>query len=152
MDHSPIHFCGASWSILGRRALLLLQCSHQLAGKLLKFLFAFQLNFHCPFQRTPAESRQLNKDCILLDFYDNHDIWHFLSASAMFCTFMVRHNSTCIESSVFVLLLVEHRFSQWHSAFSIRWPMYTTNVFKVTINWFETCEMYTRANCLHKQL
>ena len=64
-----------------------------------RFLFDFQLNLHFLFQKTPAESRQLNKDCILLDFYDNHDIWHFLSASAMFCTFMVRYNSTVHRTS-----------------------------------------------------
>ena len=51
----------------------------------------FQSSLHWLFQKTPAQSRQLNKDCILLDFYDNHDVWHFLSASAMFCSFMVRH-------------------------------------------------------------
>eukprot|EP00731_Ephydatia_muelleri_P011977 Em0006g871a len=37
---------------------------------------------------TPAESRELNKSCILFNFYDNHDVWHFLSAAAMFFTFM----------------------------------------------------------------
>lgn len=37
---------------------------------------------------TPAESRQLNKSCILFNFYDNHDVWHFLSAAAMFFSFM----------------------------------------------------------------
>lgn len=42
-------------------------------------------------QLTPAESRELNKECIVLGFYDNHDIWHFLSACAMFFTFLVSY-------------------------------------------------------------
>jgi energy-coupling factor transporter ATP-binding protein EcfA2 len=40
-------------------------------------------------QLTPAESRELNKECSLLGFYDNHDIWHFLSAVGMFLAFLV---------------------------------------------------------------
>ena len=40
-------------------------------------------------QVTPAESRGLNKKCIVFDFYDNHDMWHFLATSAIFATFMV---------------------------------------------------------------
>ncbi|XP_077986005.1 SID1 transmembrane family member 1-like [Glandiceps talaboti] len=38
--------------------------------------------------KTPAVSREGNRDCILLDFYDHHDVWHFLSACAMFFSFM----------------------------------------------------------------
>lgn len=38
---------------------------------------------------TPAHSRQYNQECVLLHFYDTHDIWHFLSAGAMFFGFMV---------------------------------------------------------------
>ncbi|KAK8393036.1 hypothetical protein O3P69_013225 [Scylla paramamosain] len=38
---------------------------------------------------TPAHSRQYNKECVLLHFYDTHDIWHFLSAGAMFFGFML---------------------------------------------------------------
>jgi len=39
-------------------------------------------------QLSPAQSRQGNKDCRLLGFYDDHDLWHFLSATAMFFSFM----------------------------------------------------------------
>lgn len=38
---------------------------------------------------TPAQSRLFNKPCILLNFFDSHDIWHFLSAFAMFFSFMI---------------------------------------------------------------
>ncbi|KAL3317412.1 SID1 transmembrane member 2 [Cichlidogyrus casuarinus] len=39
-------------------------------------------------QMTPAQSRAINQPCILLDFYDSHDVWHFLSATSMFFSFM----------------------------------------------------------------
>ncbi|KAM9224439.1 SID1 transmembrane family member 1 isoform 2-T2 [Dugong dugon] len=38
---------------------------------------------------SPAESREKNRECILLDFFDDHDIWHFLSATALFFSFLV---------------------------------------------------------------
>ncbi|XP_077285102.1 SID1 transmembrane family member 1-like isoform X2 [Arctopsyche grandis] len=38
---------------------------------------------------TPAESRTFNTPCKLLNFYDYHDIWHMLSAAAMFFSFML---------------------------------------------------------------
>uniref|UniRef100_A0A4X2L4B2 SID1 transmembrane family member 1 n=1 Tax=Vombatus ursinus TaxID=29139 RepID=A0A4X2L4B2_VOMUR len=39
-------------------------------------------------EETPAESREKNRDCILLDFFDDHDVWHFLSATALFFSFL----------------------------------------------------------------
>ncbi|XP_025405306.1 SID1 transmembrane family member 1-like [Sipha flava] len=36
-----------------------------------------------------AESRTFNTPCTFMDFYDNHDIWHFLSAISLFLSFMV---------------------------------------------------------------
>lgn len=37
---------------------------------------------------SPAESRNLNEDCTLLDFYDNHDLWHFFGSAAIFMAFL----------------------------------------------------------------
>ena len=33
---------------------------------------------------TPSESRALNKDCVVFDYFDYHDIWHILSATGLF--------------------------------------------------------------------
>ncbi|CAG9134341.1 unnamed protein product [Plutella xylostella] len=38
---------------------------------------------------TPAESRRSNRQCSLLQLYDSHDIWHFLSSIAMFFSFIM---------------------------------------------------------------
>uniref|UniRef100_A0A914XMH3 Uncharacterized protein n=1 Tax=Plectus sambesii TaxID=2011161 RepID=A0A914XMH3_9BILA len=38
---------------------------------------------------TPANSRTLNRECVLFHFYDNHDIWHFLSAMSLFFSFNI---------------------------------------------------------------
>ncbi|KAJ8978688.1 hypothetical protein NQ317_004216 [Molorchus minor] len=37
---------------------------------------------------TPADSRQWNQGCILLNFFDKHDVWHLLSAPALYFSFM----------------------------------------------------------------
>ena len=37
---------------------------------------------------SPANARTFNKDCIFLDFYDSHDMWHCLSAFAIFTTYL----------------------------------------------------------------
>ena len=37
---------------------------------------------------SPAESRNRNEECGFGDFYDNHDLWHFLSSTALFLAFL----------------------------------------------------------------
>jgi len=37
---------------------------------------------------SPAESRDMNRDCIFLNFFDGHDIWHFLGAAGVFFAFL----------------------------------------------------------------
>lgn len=49
------------------------------------FLFWHKLE---SWQKSPAQSREENKDCIMLGFYDSHDVWHFLSACALFLSFL----------------------------------------------------------------
>ena len=38
---------------------------------------------------TPAESRNLNVNCIWGDLYDHHDIWHMFSAAGLFFSFIL---------------------------------------------------------------
>lgn len=38
---------------------------------------------------TPAQSRNENKECTILEFYDFHDIWHFLSSAGIFFCYML---------------------------------------------------------------
>ena len=33
---------------------------------------------------SPEESNELNKPCIVFDYFDYHDIWHILSATGLF--------------------------------------------------------------------
>lgn len=47
----------------------------------------FFINTVADWSVTPAKSRELNKNCILFNFYDNHDVWHFLSSLALFLSF-----------------------------------------------------------------
>ena len=49
---------------------------------------SFYVNRSANRNYTPAESRDLNSDCVVLDFYDNHDVWHFFSAAGIFMAFM----------------------------------------------------------------
>ncbi|PAV68837.1 hypothetical protein WR25_03558 [Diploscapter pachys] len=47
----------------------------------------FFLNSVSDWSKSPASSRELNRPCILLSFYDNHDMWHFFSSVAIFLSF-----------------------------------------------------------------
>ena len=35
--------------------------------------------------------RMLNTECIFLDFFDGHDIWHFLGGSGMLSGFFLKN-------------------------------------------------------------
>ena len=48
----------------------------------------FFLNIERSSDLSPAESRMLNRPCVLFNFYDFHDIWHFLGGAGVFFTFM----------------------------------------------------------------
>ncbi|XP_045025828.1 SID1 transmembrane family member 1 isoform X2 [Daphnia magna] len=48
----------------------------------------FFINKAWTWRKRAAESRVLNQECTILNFYDSHDIWHFLSAASMFFSFM----------------------------------------------------------------
>merc|ERR1711974_336319 len=37
---------------------------------------------------SPAESRMFNSECVFMDFYDNHDLWHYFSAAGIFMAFL----------------------------------------------------------------
>jgi len=37
---------------------------------------------------SPPESRDKNELCNVMDFFDNHDMWHFFSATALFLSFI----------------------------------------------------------------
>ena len=71
-----------------------------------------------------------------------HDVWHFLSASAMFCTFMVRHKSTCMESSASVLFLLENRISQ-HPALASGGQWYSWCLEEINKSWYNSFQQYT---------
>ena len=38
---------------------------------------------------TPAQSRNINEECVIGNLSDNHDIWHMLSAAGLFFTFLM---------------------------------------------------------------
>ncbi|KAK3907859.1 SID1 transmembrane family member 1 [Frankliniella fusca] len=63
-------------------------CYLILAGVGWGFSLNFFLRKSTSWAVTPAQSRAFNQPCQILDFYDRHDIWHFLSAISMFFSFM----------------------------------------------------------------
>ena len=58
-------------------------------------------------QDAPAESRGINRDCLTGTFFDNHDLWHVLSAIALYSTASVSllHASTARTYICVCLLL-----------------------------------------------
>ena len=49
----------------------------------------FYANKHQSRNLSPSQSREKNAECIFLDFYDNHDLWHFFSAVGLFFMFLM---------------------------------------------------------------
>ena len=39
--------------------------------------------------KSPSASREGNRDCVLLGFYDAHDLWHFASSFALAFSFLI---------------------------------------------------------------
>ena len=64
--------------------ILLALCSVVFFGLALLFFFQSVTDW----QMSPSGSRNMNKDCVFLDFYDNHDVWHVLSAFGLFFNFL----------------------------------------------------------------
>ena len=64
--------------------LLLALCSAVFFGLALLSFFHSVTNW----QMSPSESRNINQDCVFLDFYDNHDVWHVLSGFGLFFNFL----------------------------------------------------------------
>jgi len=48
----------------------------------------FYANKHQSRSSTPPESRNKNEMCQFMDFFDNHDMWHFTSSIALFLAFL----------------------------------------------------------------
>ena len=49
---------------------------------------------------TPALSRNLNQECIVMDLFSRHDLWHFLSAAGLFFLFLL-------------LLVIDDGIAEW---------------------------------------
>ncbi|CAD6187161.1 unnamed protein product [Caenorhabditis auriculariae] len=47
----------------------------------------FFLNAGSDWSKTPSISRELNRPCLVLKFFDNHDMWHFFSSIGIFLSF-----------------------------------------------------------------
>ncbi|KAF5399561.1 SID1 transmembrane family member [Paragonimus heterotremus] len=76
-----------------RERILLLPVLYLMAGLACWMIsMYFFIRRNTTWEVTPAQSRALNRPCMLLNFYDAHDIWHFLSATSMFFSFMMLMN------------------------------------------------------------
>jgi hypothetical protein len=69
------------WTLINMLSLVVLSVTWGIGFYLL-------LNVTAKREVTPAQSREYNQDCLLFNFYDLHDIWHFVSATALFSTFI----------------------------------------------------------------
>jgi len=55
----------------------------------LTFAMIFFLNAVSNKSLTPSESQELNKPCVLFDYWDYHDVWHILSSFGLFMSMIV---------------------------------------------------------------
>ena len=49
----------------------------------------FYTQFRTSYYVTPAESRDMNAECMLGELFDSHDVWHLLSAGGLFFCYML---------------------------------------------------------------
>ncbi|XP_038047935.1 SID1 transmembrane family member 1-like [Patiria miniata] len=56
-------------------------------------IWGLALNFYfmglTGWEKTAALSRESNAPCLVMGFYDGHDVWHILSAAALFLSFLL---------------------------------------------------------------
>merc|ERR1712029_475549 len=52
------------------------------------FAFYFYTSRNADRNCSAAESRNLNEECMFMDFFDNHDLWHFFSGAMLFAAFL----------------------------------------------------------------
>ena len=52
-------------------------------GIMVVALCFFALKASTDKEKSPSESRDLNHDCVSLDFFDYHDLWHILSSFSL---------------------------------------------------------------------
>ncbi|ODM97032.1 SID1 transmembrane family member 1 [Orchesella cincta] len=73
------------------RRLLWLQPSFYFVVSIAVWVFGIWVFSHevSSWESSPAESRVKNQECIVLGFYDYHDLWHFLSSIGLFSTAML---------------------------------------------------------------
>ena len=73
---------------------LVMSCKLYLLASII--LMSASLYFFCNSPKnqdgSPAASREHNEECILFNFYDSHDLWHFLSAGGIFTFYMALLN------------------------------------------------------------
>ncbi|CAL8111411.1 unnamed protein product [Orchesella dallaii] len=86
-----IFYCGVKLFHGECRRILWLQAGIYLTASLIIWGIGIYVFAHhvSNWESTPAESRVLNEPCCLMGFYDNHDMWHFLSSMGLFCSGML---------------------------------------------------------------
>ena len=68
-------------------------------------------------QLSPSVSRELNRDCIFWGFYSAHNLWHFLSAFALFFSMLVSYLKPIASYLAVYVVLFHSHFMTFHSHF-----------------------------------